>query len=160
MAPTPRTTSLVSDGKVDFFGQLIHKIQASGSKALKYREQVPLTDTRKRDVIMRDWCDYVLTQVAQANVFSNEERITMLMRMCNKVLADTSSVASTSQVNLLAQSRRFQQYEEFKSFFEDEEDENVEITDSSLFDNARNIMNISMQSLIDFSKLKTAFAKR
>jgi hypothetical protein len=65
---------------------------------------------------MRDWCDYVLSQVGLANVFSNEDRITMLMRMNNKVMSDCGKIAGDLQENVLAQSRRLTKYAEFKGF--------------------------------------------
>ena len=83
----------------------------------------------------------------------------MLMRFNKKVMEQCATEATDSEVNYLAASHRVSEYVGQESF-----DKNSTITkkisDTALFETCKEVVNLSMQSLIDFEKLKSDFCIR
>ena len=91
-------------------------MQASGAKALKYREQVPLSQISQREAISRDWCDHVLSLIGCSPGISSEDRVTMLMNLNHKVLEECSKAFGEVQQKISRVSTRLFEYDEFKGF--------------------------------------------
>ena len=104
--------------EADDFSKLVVKVQQSGSKALKYREQISTDKVAQRESIFKDWCDHVLSSIGCSSGLSTIDRLNMVMKLVSKVMDECSKATGTRQVNSLAMSQRLSQYVEFKGFDE------------------------------------------
>lgn len=82
------------------------------------------------------------------------------MKLVSKVMEECSKATGTMQVNSLAMSQRLSQYVEFKGFDESICQDFKEVDDVALYQANSKVVSMSLQNLIDFQKLKTAFDER